>query len=505
VNTVSATVLAEDDKPSSISPNNVSFSVRTYRALSIAAGDKQTGQILAKLPIQPSVKLVDSLGKPRLGVPVTFAPTGGGTVAASTVSTGADGTASPGDWILGDTPGSQSLVATVELSSVTLTATGTGTPVHFAPLAIIAGGQATCAIDIDQSVKCMGEEPKVGDSSTVNKSKPTPVVQDIHLIQLAGAPTTPSHFCGVGVDQALYCWGKNVYPDSADTTVFDAIYPRKIKTDSTLALVFVQASAGQAHSCALTNNLITYCWGDNSAGQLGDRTTKTRFGLAPVVGGFKFASISTGAGHNCGLTSAGLGFCWGYNQNGGIGDGTTIGRTSPTAISGGLSFMSLSAGNFFTCGIATDGRPYCWGGLAGLTANTLTPHLYPDTPAFQTVTSGGNHACALTVDGVAYCWGDNTFGQVGDSTTVQRAAPTKVNTDIRFKTLSAGYTHTCGAAFDGSVACWGRNFAGELGDSTLTPRLVPRYLVLKVIPDAGASSVRAIRSRAIPIKRSSRP
>jgi hypothetical protein len=50
-----------------------------------------------------------------------FSPTGGGQVAFSIVSTGADGVASPGAWTLGDVPGDQSLLATVESATITPT------------------------------------------------------------------------------------------------------------------------------------------------------------------------------------------------------------------------------------------------------------------------------------------------------------------------------------------------------------------------------------------------
>ena len=92
---------------------------------------------------------------------------------------------------------------------------------------------------------------------------------------------------------------------------------------------------------------------------------------------------------------------------------------------------------------------------------------------------GGGHACALTSDGTAYCWGANNVGQLGDSTTTVRAAPTQVVGGLKFSAISAGYAHTCGKTLDGSVACWGLNVAGELGESTATAlRLAPRFIVL---------------------------
>jgi alpha-tubulin suppressor-like RCC1 family protein len=125
---------------------------------------------------------------------------------------------------------------------------------------------------------------------------------------------------------------------------------------------------------------------------------------------------------------------------------------------------------------------YCWGQVAGVSAAQATPYVYASAPVFTSLSVGGTHACALTNDGTAYCWGANNFGQVGDSTNVTRAAPTKVAGGFKFASISAGDTHTCGRLADNSVLCWGLNRFGELGDAKASFRLSPRYIVLGVNP-----------------------
>jgi alpha-tubulin suppressor-like RCC1 family protein len=96
---------------------------------------------------------------------------------------------------------------------------------------------------------------------------------------------------------------------------------------------------------------------------------------------------------------------------------------------------------------------------------------------------GGAHACGLTSDGSAFCWGNNSFGQLGDSTTIQRDVPTAVAGGLKFSALSAGYAHTCALAKpDGGVVCWGLNQAGELGNKTVGSQLTPRFIILGVTP-----------------------
>ncbi len=481
LNTATATLLGEEDHPlTSVSSSVATFALRTYAALTAVEGDGQTGVVLSGLPTPPSVRLVDSLGKPRLGVPVTFAVTGGGKVAAQVVSTGADGTASPGVWTLGETPGVQMLVAKVELATVTLTATATGTPVFYTPTEIVAGGFGTCALEVDGSASCWGLEPAVGDSSAVNKYVPTPTSGGIKFINIATGPTNPSHFCGIAVDQFLYCWGPNSFPDTTTgTKLTTAPVPSKVSS----SLAWTSVAPGQAHTCAIAADQLAYCWGDNSQGQLGDRSTKIRLAPGVVSGGFKFAQVSSGAAHTCGLSLEGSIFCWGINGNGQLGDGTTASKTSPTAVSGVLTFKSLSAGASFTCGLTAVGRVYCWGNLGTGSTAVLSPRTYPTAPDFTSITAGGFHACGLTADGTAYCWGNNTGGQVGDSSVVERPNPTLVSTPLKFKTLSAGLGHTCGLTTDGAAACWGLNNVGELAaDSTIAARLTPKLIVKSVTP-----------------------
>jgi alpha-tubulin suppressor-like RCC1 family protein len=125
---------------------------------------------------------------------------------------------------------------------------------------------------------------------------------------------------------------------------------------------------------------------------------------------------------------------------------------------------------------------YCWGSISAAAPTQTTPKDYPTAPAFTSLTVGGGHACAITADGTAWCWGDNRAGQLGDSTTTNRADPVKVAGGLKFKAITAGYEHTCAQTLDGSLACWGLNKAGELGDSTASSRTVPRFLVMGVSP-----------------------
>jgi hypothetical protein len=480
-NTVTATVIGDDDQPTTWVANNpVKFSITSYQALSAVEGDGQTALILDSLPITPSVKLVDSAGKPRVGVPILFEATGNGRVTIPIVSTGANGVASPGVWTLGDIPGDQQLIARVESATLSLHATATGTPIHYKPKAIIAGGFSTCGIDDASLVSCMGQEPQVGDGDTAQKATPTPTAGSIQFNSVVSSlsGTVQNHFCGVSPDNGIYCWGGNALVDITGKNAGLEQVPTRLQSGAT----WTQVAAGGAHNCGLTSDQLAYCWGANNYGQLGIRAdTTTQFTPTAVYGDFKFLSLSAGSNHTCGITLDRTTLCWGLNAFGQLGDGTQFNRLAPTLVLGGVALQSVGTGESMSCGLSTTGKAYCWGALEGVGVTT-TPKSYDTAPVFTSLTVGAFHACALTAVGYAYCWGNNQFGQLGDSSTTSRTTPTRVAGGMQFKSISAGVAHTCGITLDGSVACWGLNVAGEQGDKKSALRATPRFVILGVTP-----------------------
>ena len=481
LNSVTATAIGDDDKPMSFVTNNpVKFTITSYQALSATAGNGQTAVILDSLPVAPSVKLVDSLGKPRVGVPITFEATGNGRVTVPIVSTGSDGVASPGIWTLGDIPGDQQLIARVESAALSLHATATGTPIHYKPKLIVAGGFSTCGLDDGSLASCMGQEPQVGDGDTAQKATPTLTKGSVQFKTLTSSlsGSVQNHFCGVTLDSAIYCWGINAIVDTTGKNAGLAQTPTRLES----SLAWTQVVSGGAHNCGLTSDQLAYCWGANNHGQLGIRAdTTSKFVPTAVYGDFKFQSLSAGSNHTCGITLDRTTLCWGLNNYGQLGDGTQLNRLAPTLVLGGVAFQSVGTGEVFSCGLSTAGKAYCWGAVEGVGVSPQ-PHAFDTAPVFTSMSVGSFHVCALTSTGAAYCWGNNQFGQLGDSTVTSRTNPTRVAGGLRFKSISAGVAHTCGITDDGSVACWGLNVAGEQGDKKSALRVTPRYVVLGVTP-----------------------
>jgi alpha-tubulin suppressor-like RCC1 family protein len=89
------------------------------------------------------------------------------------------------------------------------------------------------------------------------------------------------------------------------------------------------------------------------------------------------------------------------------------------------------------------------------------------------VSAGGQHSCVLLEDQSIKCWGNNSSGQLGDGTTVNRLSPVAVVGITNAVSVSVGGNSTCALLSDKTIKCWGNNSSGQLGDATFTRRLTP--------------------------------
>lgn len=252
---------------------------------------------------------------------------------------------------------------------------------------------------------------------------------------------------------------------------------------------FMTVTAGMENSCG-TTALGTYCWPLNGSG------------FAPVSGGLAFAGVSAGESHTCGVTAAGAAYCWGDNSAGQLGndrvmaDGCWSGLHgslscgTPVPVFGGHSFTTVSAGWLNTCGLTTEGAVYCWGAgtgpLQGLQADNVNcemldywgsfckrPVLVSGGLTFKTFSSSGEHICALTADGAAYCWGADASGQLGNGSTEFSSSPVRVSGELSWASVTVGYGLSCGVTVDGAAYCWGDNRFGQLGNGSTVGSTTP--------------------------------
>jgi len=249
-------------------------------------------------------------------------------------------------------------------------------------------------------------------------------------------------------------------------------------------LRFASVGAGATFVCAVSNANLAYCWGYDDQGQLGNGTTSVtgQDAPAPISGQWQFVSVAGGNGHACALTTGYTAMCWGANERGQLGIQSWITQTTATAVAGGLTFSQITAGTYHTCAITPLGVAYCWGhnhygrlgnGLSD-NQNQWAPQAVVGGLTFTGVSAGGTHTCGVA-GGAAYCWGNDRYGQLGDGTadTLVHPSPEPVVGGLAFRMVSAGIVHSCGVTTAGRLFCWGDNSYGELGDSTTTGRTAP--------------------------------
>ncbi len=91
---------------------------------------------------------------------------------------------------------------------------------------------------------------------------------------------------------------------------------------------------------------------------------------------------------------------------------------------------------------------------------------------------GSSHTCYVDESYTGYCVGDNTYGQLGTSSTMSKSeVPIKIE-NYNFKQIAASMYSSCGLLLNGSVMCWGDNGYGQLGlgGSNSTDMHFPVYL-----------------------------
>ena len=328
----------------------------------------------------------------------------------------------------------------------------------------------TCILDAQGVASCWGwnREGRHGDGTLTDQPLPTPVSGGLTFVSLAAADHTT---CGLTTDGAVYCWGADGdrLPEQTDyrlepkrvtgNDVFAAmsssdwnacgittrgdtkcwpLFYTDVFTPQSLAgapaLLSFSTPGSTSTLCGLAARGKAYCWGANSFGQAGIGSPGSDLpSPTAVVGGIRFEQLTGGFLHTCGVDRRGTAYCWGYNYFGGLGDGTTTDRSAPTPVSTTLQFTQISGGNSHSCGLTKDGSVYCWGsGYSGqLGLGLYVQTTAPTTPVpgglqFKEISAGGTHSCGVTRGDQVYCWGDNSWGQLGDGTTISRTEPTLV-------------------------------------------------------------------------------
>lgn len=267
------------------------------------------------------------------------------------------------------------------------------------------------------------------------------------------------HSCAVTRDGITHCWGWNANKQLGDGTTEDQYTPMAVPNLSGV----VRVAAGQSFTCALQSTGNVACWGLSA---MGERPRPT------LVEGVSLATqISAGELHACARRTDGTVLCWGLNGNGELGDGTRDPRAEAVAVQGLTGVTQISVGGFHSCALRGDGTVWCWGqqehgelgnGRRGREPITTPTQVLGIAGAVQ-VAAGEYHTCALIRGGAVMCWGANDQGALGGTRPGNLVTPTPVEGLRGVARIAAGYSHNCAMLTDGTVTCWGANSTCQIG------------------------------------------
>ena len=199
-------------------------------------------------------------------------------------------------------------------------------------------------------------------------------------------------------------------------------------------------------------------------------------GAVPITGSFAPASGGTPL------------YAWGSNANGLLGQGTVGGDvTTPIRVGTADNWTQVATAAGGALALNADGEIYAWGAnwnssqmgqggvqppAAYLTGNSISrPARVGTANNWMFVSFSGMNALAINTDGHLYVWGNNSDGQIGDGTTINRNAPTRVGhgSDWVVADTSGGGANDATAAIsaDGYLYVWGHNSSGQLGQGTI--------------------------------------
>lgn len=318
---------------------------------------------------------------------------------------------------------------------------------------VSAGGRHTCARLSNGEVWCWGQnsDGQLGNGTFTGSSIP---VQVTGITTADAVSAGGNHTCAVLADGTLRCWGNNVRGQLGNNSTNDSNVPVLVSLPTTVDAV----AAGEAHTCAILSNGTVRCWGSNVLEQLGNASLVAgSFSRLPieVTGVSSAANITAGTNHTCvRVTSPGTRVrCWGDNIAGQLGSAWTIiafpffETTSNQALTVNnltTPLGSLAAGLEHSCAVLTNNTVNCWGenasgqlgngtiagfippGAGGSVSSTVFPVSVSGIGSATQVSAGQFHTCALLASGTVRCWGSNTFGQLGDSSTISAFTPVQV-------------------------------------------------------------------------------
>ena len=369
---------------------------------------------------------------------------------------------------------------------------------------IAAGDKHTCAISLNNSIWCWGDNTysQLGSSTFSGDFSLVP----IQVSALPGSRIAKrivagmNHTCVLATDGTVWCWGYNGY-GSVGVVGGNQQNPVQV----TIGAAATMIAAGGFTTCAVLINDSLKCWGKGNSGQIGNNATllsnatPVYTSLVPaslsVPGSFTVGHLEIGSAHSCAISVLGAALCWGDVADGRLGITQEPNVLIPTArASLGSTASEVAAGGAHTCALLTSGSVTCFGyndtGQLGQTptqpaSSNATPTVVALVATATHISAGKQFTCALLSTAVVHCFGDNASGQLGSgaSLSVRETAGAVSGLTGTVVDVVAGTAHACAVMSTGQVRCWGQNDQGQLGiKSKINASSATAIATLNVVP-----------------------
>ncbi|WP_158996825.1 RCC1 domain-containing protein [Pigmentibacter ruber] len=402
--------------------------------------------------------------------------------------------------------------------------------------AISAGNDYFCAIENegeDSSGKfgqiyCYGKNFTEQENDDYPEYNPL-ILKGMGANHYYAVSSAVNHTCAINKQRKIECWGENkfgqlgVNPNVkkySDVSVLVTHPTDSEFNNSQFKSIVTTPNA----TCGTTDTNKTYCFGDNTFGQLGYKLGNEaikeengfRYSIQYLPKQFdknsdiinkSYVSLAGNSRTLCGLTQQQELECWGFTEKNyfkeiSLGDDFYCGLSlkGTRALCGSAKksndnhlthpwnttvqfpwvskeeFIQVSSGEFAVCGITGENanNTYC-------AFNKKTP-LFAEKFKFKKVNLpnsslkiavGDSHVCAIQKDnGQIYCSGNNAFGQlgIGSFRSTKYAVEFKpiINPlKIQFKDLALSGRTTCGLSVSNEIYCFGSNEFGEMGSTLI--------------------------------------
>jgi hypothetical protein len=205
--------------------------------------------------------------------------------------------------------------------------------------------------------------------------------------------------CALDSAGAAYCWGAASFGQLGNGGVssLPGVPVAVVASGALAGKTLVQIATGSGSTCAVASTGAAYCWGQNGNGELGNNSTVSS--TAPVavstagaLSGQSLAQLSLGTNFACALSTAGRVYCWGLNSAGQLGNGSVS-----TSLVAALAAPEGPTG--VTAAAGSGSAAISWSAPAFLNGGTITGYSAAAVPGSSSCSTAGATSC--TISGLA--------------------------------------------------------------------------------------------------------